>query len=139
MKRLIPFSLARERNWRVAQVDNLRYFARAKGASCLWLCHLMCGKALPYRLCYFLDFIAARLRLAAMSKGRKRLAESRRLSAHQAAKPRRCARLLHVTVANHICKHPVRPRHTGAQLPIPNHAGVDVMSAAVIRDKDSTF
>ena len=38
--------------------------------------------------------------------------------------------VLPVPVANHIRKHAIRARHAGAQLPVPNHAGIDVIPFA---------
>jgi hypothetical protein len=54
----------------------------------LRLGRLMCGKALPFRGAYLIDFSAARLSLAA-EWSKKTQPERQSLSAHQAAKPRR--------------------------------------------------
>ena len=43
------------------------------------------------------------------------------------------------SVANHIRQHPIRARNSTAQLAIPNHARIDVMTLAIIRDQQSTF
>src|SRR5215468_10282665 len=40
-------------------------------------------------------------------------------------------------VADHICKHAVTTGHTGAQLAVPNHARVDVVTLSVISHEES--
>src|SRR5712692_8033706 len=42
---------------------------------------------------------------------------------------------LPVAIADHVCQHSVRARHSRAQLPVPNHARVDVVPAAIISNE----
>ena len=47
-----------------------------------------------------------------------------------------CLSLL-FAVANQVRKHPVSARHAAAQLPVPNHARIDIVSLAVFCDQQT--
>jgi len=50
-----------------------------------------------------------------------------------------CRKLFRPPITNHVRQHAIRAGHAATQLAIPNHAGVDVMPAPVIRHQQATF
>lgn len=39
------------------------------------------------------------------------------------------------TIADHVRQHPIRTRHPGGELPVPNHTREDIVPATVTRDQ----
>lgn|GEM_PF-7032878 len=128
MKRSMDSWRERKRSWRLAALSSI-------GGS--GFAALQCGKASPFRgdQTGVRGYASTEAQPPCYSRVFHGKAEPYRNGVRQSRNPT----LLRPPIAKHVRQHPIRARQAATQLAVPNHAGVDVMPTAVIRDEQSAL